>query len=167
MRPTTALATSLLTALVAFSLLPGCRDKETSKTKISAKGQRARAERCFGTGDYGCAMEALRRVLKIRPKDATLLNLFAMAARHRYYQSGDADFRDQELEALRKAIKLAPQEATIHINFGTTCWELGIRREAAESYRKALALHPEHPDASLMKDRINRSTKEVEDEQEE
>ena len=83
-------------------------------------------------------MQALRKVLESRPSDAMVLNQLAMAARLRYYQSGDMDFRDQELEALRKAVKLAPKLETIQVNYGTTAWELGMRKEAARAYERAL-----------------------------
>jgi hypothetical protein len=57
--------------------------------------------------------------------------------------------------------------AHVQVNFGTTCWEMGLRREAAKAYAQALELEPKHPDAAIMRDRIRRSTTEVEDEEQE
>ena len=159
---------ALVLVLCAVGVAPACRDKPKKAPRITpaeAKDLTQRASQCFLQGDYACAMEGLRKVLKSRPDDATVLNQFAVAARLRYYQSGDMDFRDQELEALRKAVKLAPKAAHIQVNFGTTAWELGMRKEAAKAYQRALELHPSHPDAPLIRDRIKRSTVEVEDEE--
>jgi tetratricopeptide (TPR) repeat protein len=155
-----------LLALVLVLSIPACRDKQTGRiTDSKAKDLQKRARVCYTRGDYGCAMEALQAVLKSRPTDPELLNRFAVAARLRYYQTGDMDYRDQELEALRKAVKLLPSAAHIQVNFGTTAWELGMRKEAAKAYLRALELVPKHPDAALMRARIERSTVEVEDEQ--
>ncbi len=155
--------------VVLAGLLLACGASKKADGAIStseAKDLRKRAMLCFTTGDYACAMGGLRKVLKSRPGDAELLNQFAVAARMRYYQSGDMDYRDQELEALRKAVGLAPSVAHIQINFGTTAWELGLRKEAAKAYQRGLELAPKHPDAVLMRIRIKRSTVEVEDEEE-
>jgi tetratricopeptide (TPR) repeat protein len=163
------LALSLVLALVLAGIAPGCgRDKKKAHriTKTEAKDLQKRAAACFVQGDYACAMEGLQKVHKARPGDAELLNQFAMAARMRYYQSGDMDYRDQELDALRKAIKLAPALAHIQINYATTAWELGMRTEAAKAYTRGLEMWPKHPDAALIRSRIKRSTVEVEDEQE-
>jgi len=155
--------------LILSGLAPACRDKKQKARRISsaeARNLRSRASACFVAGDYACAMKGLRAVLKSRPDDPELLNQFAMAARLRYYQSGDMDYRDQELEALRKAVKLLPTAVHIQVNFGTTAWELGMRKEAARAYERGLELRPKHPDAALIRSRIKRSTQEVEDEQE-
>ncbi len=154
-------------ALAACLAATACGDKSKKGAKLSGakvKDLSQRAKACFVQGDYACAMEKLRTVLKSRPDDVVVLNQFAMAARLRYYQSGDMDFRDQELEALRKAVKLAPKAGYVQVNFGTTTWELGMRKEAAKAYQRALELQPKHPDAPLMRTRIKRSTVEVEDE---
>jgi len=157
----------LALGLVLATVTPGCGRGEQKARRVSkakARDLQKHAGVCFGQGDYACAMESLRKVLKSRPSDPELLNRFAMAARMRYYQSGDMDYRDQEIEALRKAVKQAPKVAHIQINFGTTAWEMGLRKEAAKAYQRGLELKPKHPDAALMAARIKRSTTEVEDE---
>lgn len=162
-----------LVAALCLSLtpvIPACRGRGKSKSKDHLSPRKARdlstgADKCSAQGDYACAMERLSKVVKSRPADAKLLNRFALAARLRYYQTGEMDFRDQELEALRKAVKLLPSAANIQVNFGTTAWELGMRKEAAKAYQRALELTPKHPDAALMAARIKRSTVEVEDEE--
>lgn len=163
------LALSLAPALFWAGIAPGCgrgKKKASHLTKTEAQDLQKRAATCFGQGDYACAMEGLQKVHKARPGDAEVLNQFAMAARMRYYQSGDMDYRDQELGALRKAIKLSPQRAHIQVNFATTAWELGMRKEAAKAYTRGLEKWPKHPDAALIRSRIKRSTVEVEDEEE-
>jgi Tfp pilus assembly protein PilF len=155
--------------LVLTGVVPACRDQSKPAGHLSAskaKDLQKRALVCFTQGDYACAMEGLAKVVKSRPPDAELLNQFAMAARMRYYQSGDMDYRDQELDGLRKAVGLAPSVAHIQINFGTTAWALGMRKVAAKAYQRGLELAPKHPDAALMRARIKRSTVEVEDEEE-
>jgi tetratricopeptide (TPR) repeat protein len=164
-----ALGMALILALVLAGPGPGCgRGKKKSGriSKTQARDLEKRAAVCFGQGDYACAMDGLQKVLKSRSGDPELLNRFAMAARMRYYQSGDMDYRDQELLALRKAIKLSPQRAHIQVNFATTAWELGMRKEAAKAYTRGLEMWPKHPDAALIRSRIKRSTVEVEDEEE-
>lgn len=160
----------LLLALVFIALPTGCKskaEKQHAKAQKQSSELADKGEECFQRGRYDCALEAFREALKRRKDDAELLNRFAMAARLRYYQSGDEDFRDQELEALKKAVKLAPRLAHVQVNFGTTCWEMSLRREAARAYQQALELAPKHPDAAIMRDRIKRSTTEVEDEEQE
>ena len=88
-----------------------------------------------------------------------------MSARLRYYVTGEADYRDQELEALRRAAKLAGPDVHVLSNLGTVCWEMGLREEAAQAYRTALKLGPTHPDAELMRARIERSKVEEESEE--
>ncbi len=164
-----AVSLSLSLCLILAGVAPACRDKNKPAGHLSAskaKDYQKRAMACFVRGDYACAMEGLGKVVKSRPKDAELLNRFAVAARMRYYQTGDMDFRDQELESFRKAVGLAPSVAHIQINLGTTAWELGMRKEAAKAYRRGLELSPKHPDVALIRARIKRSTVEVEDEEE-
>lgn len=144
---------------------------EDAKRRAESQEKRSalteRAEACFDKGRYDCAMESYAKLLKKRPTDPELLNRFGISARLRFYVTGEADYRDQELEALRKAARRAPRRAPIQVNYGTTCWEMGLRSESSAAYGRALALQPGHPDAALMRDRIKRSTKEVEDEKEE
>lgn len=162
-------AALLALCLILTGFASGCRDKKKQAGRISsgeARDLRKRAGACFSQGDYACAMKALGQVLKSRPSDPELLNQLAMAARMRYYQSGDMDYRDQELEALRKAVKLAPSVAHIQVNFATTAWELGMRKVAAKAYQRGMELWAKHPDAALIRSRIKRSTARVEDEEE-
>ncbi len=157
-----------LGVLLSLWMAQGCGGSKSKGPAISgamARKLRLRASACFERGDYACAMSSLERLARSGPRRAELLNEFAIVARFRYYQSGDMDFRDQELDALRKAAKLEPRVAHIQVNLGTTAWELGMRKEAAEAYRQALRLEPNHPDAALMRARVQRSTVEVEDEQ--
>ncbi len=156
----------LLIGLMGLAACGGSKDKPKAADQRSPKRLKRDAERCFDQGRYDCAMETFRKALKKNPEDPDLLNRFAVAARLRYYVTGEADFRDQELVALRKAAKAAPRHTSIQVNFGTTCWEMGLRREAAQAYQRALALEPSHPDAALMRARIKRSTKQVEQEEE-
>ncbi|MFH2008240.1 MAG: hypothetical protein ABI333_16775 [bacterium] len=154
--------------LVLLFAVAGCGGGSKGAKPLTGAEERelrSKAAGCFERGEYGCAMEALRVVLQKRSTDPLLLNRFAVAARLRYYQSGDEDYRDQELEALRKAAKLLPGSAVVQVNVGTTCWEMGLRREAARAYRRALELKPKHADAALIRERIAHSTKEVEEEE--
>ena len=142
-----------------------CSGKSSKKRQAKKRhAQAERAERCFNRGDYACAMQALEKALKEAPKSAKLWNRLGMASRHRYYQTGDEDFRDQELEAFKKAVKLAPGSARIQINFGTTSWQLGRRKAAAQAYRQALKLQPQHPDATLIRERIQRADQDAQEE---
>ncbi|MDY0001198.1 MAG: hypothetical protein RBU30_07890 [Polyangia bacterium] len=88
-----------------------------------------------------------------------------MSSRLRFYVTGDADYRDQELDALRRAAKLPGASAQVQVNLGTVCWEMGLREEATEAYKAALARTPSHPDAQLMRERIQRSTREEDPEE--
>jgi tetratricopeptide (TPR) repeat protein len=145
------------------ALAGGCGDEESAKKQQAQRAaHRARAEACFDQGRYGCAMKAFRAALATRPKDPALLNRFAMAARLRYYVTGEADYRDQELVALRRAVAHAPDQPTLLVNFATTCYELGRWPRAAWAYRRALRIEPNHPDAALMRRRIKRSAAEAE-----
>jgi len=157
-------------ALLWLSLaLLCCRgdEKRGAESHEKRSALTERAEACFDKGRYDCAMESYAKLLKKRPTDPELLNRFGISARLRFYVTGEADFRDQELGALRKAARRAPRRTHIQVNFGTTCWEMGLRSESVAAYERALTLEPGHPDAALMRERIKRSTKEVEEEKEE
>ena len=157
---------ALLLLCAAMAACGGDAKKSAAQQASLGKVTR-RAEACFDKGRYDCAMTGYAKALKAQPGDPDLLNRFGVSARLRYYVTGEADYRDQELVALRKAAKGAPKQARVQVNLGTTCWEMGLRREAATAYGRALSLEPKHPDAALMRARIKRSTQEVEEEQEE
>jgi tetratricopeptide (TPR) repeat protein len=110
-------------------------------------------------------MDAYAEAAKRQPHRPGLWNRFAMSSRLRFYVTGDADYRDQELDALRRAAKLPGASAQVQVNLGTVCWEMGLREEATEAYKAALARTPSHPDAQLMRERIQRSTREEDPEE--
>lgn len=167
--PGPAFASALAALLCgAAGAASGCGREAARKAedRKAAEALTGKAEACLAEGRYDCAMEAYAAALKKRPGAAELLNHFAMAARLRYYVTGEADYRDQELDALRRAAKASPGAAPVQVNLGTTCWELGLHREAAEAYRAALKLAPDHPDAPLLRARIQRAPEAEEDEPE-
>ena len=75
----------ILWLLCACALVLGCKGEKGKRVKkitgAEERDLRAKAKRCYERGDYGCAMEALREVVKHRPRDPHALNEFAMAAR--------------------------------------------------------------------------------------
>lgn len=160
---------SLGAALVGISvslLGGGCR-REAQKQAEAQQAVKVLEEKgaaCFAEGRYDCAMETYAEAAKRQPRRAALWNRFAMAARLRYYVTGEADYRDQELEALRRAAKLPGRSEHVLVNLGTVCWEMGLREEAAQAYRAALVRAPSHPDEALMRARIHRSAREEEPE---
>lgn len=148
---------------IAVLLGSGCGRAKREDTEAKVKALVEKGAACFDEGRYDCAMESFAAAAKRKPKSAQAWNRFAVSARLRYYVTGEADFRDQELEALRRAAKLDTRSTDVQVNLGTVCWELGLREEAAVAYRAALGLAPDHPDALLMRARIQRSAEEPEE----
>jgi tetratricopeptide (TPR) repeat protein len=147
----------------------GCQRGERTRAEAqqAVAALEKKGEACFAEGRYDCSMEAFAAAAQRQPRRAELWNRFAISARLRYYVTGEADFRDQELEALRRAAKLPSRSEHVQVNLGTACWEMGLREEAAQAYRAALLRAPSHPDATLMRARIQRSTREDDSTEEE
>jgi Flp pilus assembly protein TadD len=145
---------------VVALLLPACSGREARRraaAAVSVASHVRRADACHEVGDYAGAMAELRAALRSRPGDPELLGRFALAARLRFYQTGEDDYRDQELDALRRAVKAQEASATLQVDLGTALWESGRRRDAGQAYRRALELEPGHPDAAILKERIARA----------
>jgi Flp pilus assembly protein TadD len=154
--------------LVSVGLLASCaRGDGPRRAADRARVEQAEAAACLGRGDYACALARLRAAVALVPGDAVLWNQLGVAARLRFYQTGEDDYRDQELDALKRALKLDARSVDVLVNLGTTCWELGLRKEAAQAYGKAISLRPDHPDVLLMRERMSRSKQEVEADDEE
>lgn len=145
----------------------GCRREERkhAETQKAVSALEKKGAACFADGRYDCAMESFAAAAKRQPRRGDLWNRFAMSARLRYYVTGEADYRDQELEALRRAAKLPGGSAVVQVNLGTVCWEMGLREEAAQAFRAALERVPSHPDEALMRARIQRSTQDEDSEE--
>lgn len=144
----------LCLAVLVVGVALGCGGKEEGASSTRA-AQLHEAETHARGGDYAGAMTILRKGLDAHPDDPERLNRFALAARLRHDATSEMDFRDQELLALRRARAALHRypvptalRVAILVNLSTTLWEMGMRKEAAASYREALRWAPVHPDAA-------------------
>src|SRR5579872_1731873 len=81
---------------------------------------------------------ALQQLLPRRPLDGVLWQLLAAARRQ---QGKDA------LEPLMRSVQLMPRDASAHNNLGNGYADAHRPAEAEASYRRALELQPEFPEA--------------------
>lgn len=69
--------------------------------------------------------------------------LHHIALARAYLEEGDEE-RARKIIATKR--RLPSQDATVHFEWGRLCEELGMARQAVESYEQAIALNPQNPE---------------------
>lgn len=109
----------------------------------------------FKQGQYDKAIEMYQHGVKIAPKSALGYNLFGMAYRFKFKQTGDQQWLEKEIESFEKAIENDPDYIPALINLGATYYYSGKKGEAVPYLKHALEVYPEHPEAEEIRKMIN------------
>ena len=146
----------VLAGLLSLALAGGCHGKKPSRDQ-EVKKLLTKAQEAMEHGEVSAAVARGRKAVKAKPDSVEAWNRLGLALEYRFYETGDDAFRDEALSAYGKATKLDPHCAVCLINEANILWAAGRKKEAAQRYRKALALVPRHPDADAMRRRIRLS----------
>lgn len=130
--------------------------EEIGRTYPNDPTQVPRAVHLLKLGDYTGAEKACREALAINPDHASGrcflgISMFFQAAAQ--WEKGNRDAARPLLEAalreLKKSIELKPDFGYAHLHSGFTLKYLGKQTEAAESFRMAIQVCPQDPNAHL------------------
>lgn len=146
----------LLTIIVAAALagLPACECKEEAQPADSTQSQLEKGQEAFKHGKYDQALKAYDEALKKEPRSAVIHNLKGMAYRFQYNQLRSADLKEKEIAAFKKAIEMDPKFIPALVNLGSTYYFSDQKKEAAEQFKRALEIMPQHPEAEQLKKMI-------------
>jgi tetratricopeptide (TPR) repeat protein len=100
----------------------------------------------FQKQNYDQAIADFQKAVKLEPRAAAAYNMLGMAYRHKAAKLGIAELRAKEIEAFQNALQADPQYWVAMINLGVTYYGQGEKAKAAPLFKKALALHPQHPE---------------------
>ena len=97
-------------------------------------------------GDYESAVSKYKEAIVSDPKSALAYNLLGLAYRFQLARTKDESFRKEEIAAYEKAVELDPSYWVSMINLGNAYYSMGDKKKAADYFKKALAIYPEHPE---------------------
>lgn len=104
------------------------------------------------SGEQAVAMGALKKSATLNPNGAASAGGLNNAA----YQLAGAGMVDEAMTVLRAAIELHPKEANLHDSLGEFQLRKGEKDKALESYRKALELNPDFPNAANAREMVKK-----------
>jgi tetratricopeptide (TPR) repeat protein len=108
----------------------------------------------FDKNEYDQAIKCYEKVIKLEPRSAAAYNLLGMAYRMKFAQLRDPQMQAQEIAAFQKAVELDPNYWVALFNLGATYYFSGEKAKAAPLFKKALALHPDHPEKAQVEKMI-------------
>ncbi len=130
----------VLTVILLLALL-GCSGD--SSEKYLKDGLTA-----FQQQDYDKAIANYEKAIAEGVKSPKAYNMLGLAYRYKYEQVNNPELRANEIIAFQKALEIDPKNWEAMINLGDTYYAEGERAQAAIWFKKALALHPRHPERS-------------------
>ena len=146
----------LLCIIIASALagLPACECKEESQSADPTQSFLEKGQAAFGQAKYDQALQAYDEALKKEPRSAVIHNLKGMAYRFQYNQLRSPDLKEKEIAAFKKAIEMDPKFIPALVNLGSTYYFSDKKKEAAEQFKRALEIMPQHPEAEQPKKMI-------------
>jgi tetratricopeptide (TPR) repeat protein len=100
----------------------------------------------FQQHKYDEAIANYEKAIKLQPRAAAAYNMIGMAYRFKYNKLGVPEFREKEIAAFQKAVEIDPKNWVAMINLATDYYAAGQKAKAAPLFKKALELHPDHPE---------------------
>jgi tetratricopeptide (TPR) repeat protein len=100
----------------------------------------------FQQQKYDEAISNYEKAIKLQPRAAAAYNMIGMAYRFKYNKLGVPEFREKEIAAFQKAVEIDPKNWVALINLATDYYAAGQKAKAAPLFKKALELHPDHPE---------------------
>lgn len=104
----------------------------------------------FQKQEYDQAINSYQKAIKLEPKSAAAYNMLGMAYRFRFQQLRHPELQAQEIAAFEKSVQLDPKYWVAMINLGAAYYFQGNKAKAATSFKKALALNPDHPEKARL-----------------
>jgi tetratricopeptide (TPR) repeat protein len=131
----------LITIFFCFSLLPGCKNVEATRSLAhpAAAGHSQKPGQSPGP-DYAGLIEEYRSMLQEDPR-----NLAAVIALGNAYFSS-RNWSDA-IRLYEQSLEIDPRNADVHANRGTAYRYVGKPVRAIAAYRQALTIDPGHMDA--------------------
>ncbi len=118
-----------------FQVTASASPSQTIRTADTAESLAALGDSYFGTGRYGEAIGAYRRVLALDPKDADTYNDMGLALHY----TGKSE---EAVEALKKATSLDPAMQRAWLSLGFILKAIGKHKPSREALEKVIALDP-------------------------
>lgn len=108
----------------------------------------------FQQHNYDAAIASFQQAIKLEPRAAAAYNMLGMSYRFKYNQLRDPALREKEIAAFAQAVEIDPKFWVAMINLGTTYYAQGKKAEAAQWFKKALTLNPDHPEKGQLEKMI-------------
>jgi cytochrome c-type biogenesis protein CcmH/NrfG len=108
----------------------------------------------FQKQHYDEAIACYEKAIKLEPRAAAAYNMIGMAYRFKYNKLGVPEFRQKEIAAFQQAVEIDPKNWVAMINLATDYYDEGQKAKAAVLFKKALALHPNHPEKAAIQKMI-------------
>jgi tetratricopeptide (TPR) repeat protein len=135
-------------AVVVLLLLGSCGGGETPEKYMQAGFNH------FQKQEYDQAIANYQKVVALDPKAAAAYNMIGMAYRLKANQQGLPELRPKEIAAFQKSLEADPNYWVAMINLGATFYYRGEKAKAAPLFKKALSLHPRHPEKEQLQKMI-------------
>jgi CubicO group peptidase (beta-lactamase class C family)/tetratricopeptide (TPR) repeat protein len=103
------------------------------------------------------ALESLKKAASINPQGATSAGGLNSIA----YQLAGVGMLEEGMGVLRVAIEMHPKEANLYDSLGEFQLRKGDKAKALESYKRALEINPEFPNATNAREVVKKLTSEV------
>jgi tetratricopeptide (TPR) repeat protein len=104
------------------------------------------ADSAFQHADQDTAMQKAKAVIERQPGNAVAYNLLGRAAAAKFDTSRDPKLAAEATAAFNKAFEVNPSFWPAMQNLAELEHKQGHKREAADLYRRILALQPNHPE---------------------
>ncbi len=108
----------------------------------------------FQQQNYDKAIESYEKAIALGGKSPGAYNMLGMAYRFKYQQTNDPALQENEIIAFEKALVVDPKNWAAMINLGNTYYARGEKTKAANLFRQALALNPNHPEKAQIQKMI-------------
>lgn len=138
----------LLCCLTVFFLLltPCLNPGGASAQNLEAEKLAAQGADQLEKGQLDQAIATFKQAIALEPKSAVIYNMLGMTYRFKYNRVRNQELKQQEIASFEKAIEVDPSYWVALINLGATYYYLGEKGKAAPLFKKAMTLHPDHPE---------------------
>ncbi len=134
--------------LCTILLLVVCTQTETAQSYFE-KGAQA-----FEKGEMDQAIALYEQGLKLEPQSALGHNLYGMACRMKFTQTGDPTWQLREIASFEASINVDSNYVPALVNLGATYYYSGDKAKAVPYFKHALEVNPGHPEAETIQQMI-------------
>ena len=134
--------------LYTILLLVACSQTETAQSYFE-KGAQA-----FEKGEMDQAIALYEQGLTLEPHSALGHNLYGMACRMKFNQTGDPTWQLREIASFEASINVDSNYVPALVNLGATYYYSGDKAKAVPYFKHALEVNPGHPEAETIQQMI-------------